>query len=93
MEKKVRAHAIITGRVQGVFYRVETKRAADRFGVYGWVRNQSDGSVEAVFEGELAAVEAVLNWCRHGPELARVHDVAIRWQTYRGEFGRFDVTY
>jgi len=54
MENKVRAHAIISGRVQGVFFRMETKRAADRLGAKGWVRNLKDGSVEAVFEGATA---------------------------------------
>ena len=52
MKDKVRAHATISGRVQGVFFRMETKRAADRFGVSGWVRNLRDGTVEALFEGE-----------------------------------------
>ncbi|MCJ7539552.1 MAG: acylphosphatase, partial [Desulfobacterales bacterium] len=51
MENKVRAHAVISGRVQGVFFRWETKHSADGFGVFGWVRNKRDGTVEAVFEG------------------------------------------
>ncbi|MBU4286962.1 MAG: acylphosphatase, partial [Proteobacteria bacterium] len=51
MSKKVRAHAIISGRVQGVFFRMETKRVADSCEVLGWVRNRRDGTVEAVFEG------------------------------------------
>ncbi len=64
MEDKVRAHAIISGRVQGVFYRMETKRAADDIGVSGWVRNLRDKTVEAVFEGQKERVNAVLDWCR-----------------------------
>ncbi|MGD9089324.1 MAG: acylphosphatase, partial [Desulfobacterales bacterium] len=48
MEKQICAHVIISGRVQGVFFRVETQRAAERFGVVGWVRNRPDGTVEAV---------------------------------------------
>ena len=93
MKDKVRAHAIISGRVQGVFFRMETKRAADRFGVSGWVRNQRDGTVEALFEGDQDKVDAVLGWCNEGPPSAKVTDVNVEWQDYTGEFGKFDVTY
>ncbi|MCG6909127.1 MAG: acylphosphatase [Deltaproteobacteria bacterium] len=93
MGNKVRAHAIITGRVQGVCFRMETCRALERLDVSGWVRNKRDGSVEAVFEGEQADVDAALGWCRQGPRLSRVDDVRITWQDYIGEFPGFDVTY
>jgi acylphosphatase len=93
MQDKVRVHAIISGRVQGVFFRMETMRAADRMGVTGWVRNKRDGTVEAIFEGDRPTVEAMLNWCREGPPHARVTDVKPEWEQYSGEFERFDVTY
>ena len=93
MENKVRAHAVIRGRVQGVFFRMETKRAADGLGVYGWVRNKSDGTVEAVFEGERDAVEDILRWCRQGPPHGHVTDVNVDWQAYVGEFATFDIRY
>ena len=93
MENRVRAHAIITGRVQGVFFRVETKHAAEGFGVTGWVRNQMDGSVEAVIEGEETHVKAMLAWCREGPPRARVSNVDVTWQEYTGKFEIFEVTY
>jgi acylphosphatase len=93
MENKVSAHAIISGRVQGVFFRAETQRVAERFGVVGWVRNRPDGTVEAVFEGEQKAVDAVLVWCKEGPNLAVVDKVKVKWQDYSGEFNSFDVTY
>jgi acylphosphatase len=93
MEKQVRAHAVISGRVQGVFFRAETQRAAEGFGVFGWVRNKRDGTVEAVFEGEQQAVGAVLQWCQKGPNLAIVKNVDMNWQDYTGEFKRFDITY
>ena len=93
MKDKVRAHAIISGRVQGVFFRMETKRAADRFGVSGWVRNQRDGTVEAIFEGDQDKVDAVLEWCNEGPPSAKVTDVNVQWQDYAGEFNKFDVSY
>ena len=93
MENKVRAHAVISGRVQGVFFRVETKRAADGFGVFGWVRNRRDGTVEALFEGDQDRVDGVLEWCKEGPAHAQVFDVKVDWEDYAGEFSAFDVTY
>ena len=93
MENKVRAHVIIRGRVQGVFFRVETKRAANGFGVTGWVRNRSDGTVEALFEGDQDRVDAVLAWCKEGPAHAQVSDVKVDWADYAGEFNGFDITY
>ena len=93
MENKVSAHVIISGRVQGVFFRAETRRAAERYGVAGWVRNRPDGTVEAVFEGEPRAVDSVLAWCKEGPNLAVVEKVKVTWQDYTGEFKNFDITY
>ena len=91
MEKKIRARAVIKGRVQGVWFRMETQRTADMNGVAGWVRNRRDGSVEAVFEGPEDAVKATLGWCRTGPPLAKVDRVDVQWETYLGEFKRFEV--
>ena len=93
MENKVSTHVIIFGRVQGVFFRAETQRVAERFGVVGWVRNRPDGTVEAVFEGDQQAVDAVLAWCKEGPNLSVVEKVKVKWQDYTGEFSSFDITY
>jgi acylphosphatase len=93
MKKPVRAHAIITGRVQGVCFRMETCRAVEHLAVSGWVRNKRDGTVEAVFEGEEADVKAALEWCHKGPSISRVEDVKVSWQDYAGEFIDFNVTY
>ena len=93
MEKQVRAHAVISGRVQGVFFRAETQRAAEGFGVSGWVRNKRDGTVEAVFEGRQEDVDAALDWCRQGPRMSRVDKVDVNWQQYTGEFQSFDITF
>ena len=93
MQNKVRAHVIISGRVQGVFFRVETKRAADGFGVFGWVRNRRDGTVEALFEGDQDRVDAMLAWCKEGPAHAQVSGVNLDWDEYAGEFNGFDITY
>ncbi|MBT8364217.1 MAG: acylphosphatase [Deltaproteobacteria bacterium] len=93
MADKVRAHVIISGLVQGVFFRMETKRAADRFGVFGWVRNLKDGTVEAVFEGDREPVDAVLGWCRQGPPHANVADVKVTWNDYTADFKGFDISF
>jgi acylphosphatase len=93
MDNKVRAHVIVSGRVQGVFFRMETKRAADRFGVSGWVRNLKDGTVAAVFEGDQDQVDAVLAWCRQGPAHANVTDVDVTWEDYSGEFKGFSISF
>ena len=68
----------VTGLVQGVFFRAEAQRQAQRLGVAGWVRNEPDGSVAAHVEGEPDAVEAMVAWCREGPRHARVDGVDVR---------------
>ncbi len=88
-----RVHVIISGRVQGVFFRAETQRAATGLKLTGWVRNLHDGRVEAVFEGEDANVDKMLAWCQHGPPAARVQEVIINNQPYTGEFRNFGVKY
>jgi len=91
MAEKVRAHLIITGIVQGVFFRMETQKAAEKRGVNGWVRNRRDGSVEAVLEGEKESVDSLIDWCRQGPPRATVNDVDISWEDFQGEFSEFNV--
>ncbi len=91
MAEKVRAHVIVSGRVQGVFFRMETRRAADRNQVAGWVRNCPDGRVEAVFEGEKERVEKTLRWCGQGPPHSIVEDVKVQWLEYTGEFADFSI--
>lgn len=65
------------GRVQGVFFRDTTSRRAEAAGVSGWVRNTPEGEVEAVFEGEPAAVDSMVDFCRRGPSRAEVTDVEV----------------
>ncbi len=93
MEMKARAHVFISGRVQGVFFRYETKELADRLGVRGWVRNTRDGRVEVVFEGEKEKIEEMLNFCHRGPLGASVGDVEVEWQEPTGEFTGFGIRY
>jgi len=90
---KVRAHVFISGMVQGVFFRSETRDEAKKLGVKGWVRNLSDGRVEAVFEGEEKSVKELVEFCRRGPPGARVTGVDIIWENYTGEFRNFEVRY
>jgi len=70
-------HVSISGRVQGVGYRAWTERQAIALGLSGWVRNRSDGTVEAVFSGAPADVEAMIAGCRHGPSAAHVDAVLV----------------
>jgi acylphosphatase len=88
----VRARAVITGIVQGVCYRAETRYEAERLGVAGWVRNRDDGAVELVAEGLREEVERLLEWCRRGPEYARVDDVRVEWEEPRGDCTRFGIS-
>ena len=71
----IRRRVVVHGHVQGVFFRQGVRRLAERDGVAGWVRNRPDGSVEAVFEGDARAVEALVGFCREGPSGASVREV------------------
>lgn len=82
-----RVHVLVSGRVQGVFFRDFTRREALDHGLSGWVRNLADGRVEAVLEGARQEVEAVLERLREGPPRARVEDVEHREETPEGIVG------
>lgn len=86
-----RVRARISGRVQGVFFRASCADRANALGLSGWVRNASDGGVEAVFEGEDAGVESMLAWCRKGPPYAEVVHVEVLEEAPTGAEG-FRVT-
>lgn len=90
---KVRAHIFVSGRVQGVLFRDGTRRKAKSLGIAGWVRNLPDGRVEAVFEGEKDKVEKIIDWVRKGPILAKVDNLELEWQEYKGEFNDFEIKY
>ena len=94
MEKDLMTvHARVSGRVQGVCFRMETRRAARAFSVNGWVRNVPDGGVEAVFQGSPHNVQAMVEWCRKGPPLSRVMDVVVEPLTSTEKYLSFDIRY
>lgn len=84
-----RAHLLISGRVQGVYYRASTEAIATRLGLRGWVRNLPDGRVEAIAEGPRARLEQLIAWCHEGPPAARVERVEYAWHAATGEFDGF----
>ncbi len=88
-----RAHLFISGQVQGVFYRSNTRKQAIELGLTGWVRNLWDGRVEAVFEGEDSKIQKMIEWCHRGPAHASVDTVEVRWEEPTGEFQSFSIRY
>ena len=80
-----RVHVVVSGRVQGVFYRATCADAARRLELGGWVRNLPDGRVEAVFEGQDGRVDEMVEWCRRGPELAHVDLLEVVPEPVAGE--------
>lgn len=90
---KVRAHLYVSGRVQGVFFRANTRDWAQAFNVCGWVRNLWDGRVEAVLEGEEEDVKRVVSLVKKGPPGALVKEFELNWEDYQGELKEFEVRY
>lgn len=88
---RVTLRLVIHGRVQGVFFRDSMRREAQRLAVSGWVRNRSDGAVEALVQGNSVAVDAILRWAQRGPERARVERVEAEPGT--GAYTDFEIRY
>ena len=89
IQKKV----TIQGRVQGVFFRMETKNAAEKLGVNGWVKNMPDGSVEALFQGDSDTIAKMLEWCHIGAPASRVDNVVSEDQETDTAFDNFQIRY
>ena len=87
---ETRAHVFVSGKVQGVFYRANTRDRAAELGVDGWVRNLDDGRVEAVFEGPEDVVEEMVEWCHEGSDRARVNDVEVSYEEPE-HLGNFEI--
>jgi acylphosphatase len=79
-----RKRVVVSGRVQGVFFRASCAREARARGLAGWVRNRDDGAVEAVFEGDASAVAELVAWCREGPDRARVERLEVTAEAPEG---------
>ncbi|MEM3383177.1 MAG: acylphosphatase [Nitrososphaerales archaeon] len=90
---KVRAHVYISGFVQGVFFRSNTRKMALKLDLKGYVRNLEDGRVEAIFEGDKDKVLKMLEWCKVGPPRAQVTNVDVKWEKYEGNFTNFEIVY
>lgn len=88
-----RVHIIVSGRVQGVFFRAETQGQALRLHLKGWVRNTPDGRVEIVIEGNEDDAERMIAWCHKGPRLANVQGVDYHEEPYQGSFDDFEIVY
>ncbi len=91
--KKVRAHIIIKGDVQGVFFRAHTEERARALGLTGWVKNTRAGDVEALFEGSEDKVKEAIALCRQGPPSAIVESVDVKYEKYQGKFNSFERRY
>jgi len=90
---KLNVHVLVSGQVQGVWFRASTKQKAEQLGLTGWVRNTPGGSVEAVFEGEEKIVKEMIEWCHRGPPLAKVENVEVKKQSPTNGFDGFSVRY
>ncbi|MEK6960142.1 MAG: acylphosphatase [Nanoarchaeota archaeon] len=87
----VRAHALISGRVQGIFYRASARSEAIKRKLIGWVRNTSDGKVELIVQGPKHEVDDFLDWCRSGPMLADVTEVELTFEEPNDDLTGFEV--
>lgn len=87
----IRTHMYVSGRVQGVFFRINTRRKALELGLTGWVRNLPGGQVEVVVEGEENQVDELIRWCGKGPPRAVVTNLEVKREPYTGEFEKFRV--
>jgi acylphosphatase len=89
----VRAHIVVSGRVQGVFFRAYSQREAVLLGVTGWVKNLFDGRVEIMAEGEKEQVKRLIAAVKQGPPQAYVEDADVEWLEIEGEFEDFKITW
>lgn len=93
MAEQKRLHAVVHGRVQGVSFRYYTQQTAQKLNIVGWVRNNSDGTVEVTAEGSVEQLQQLLDFLHQGSPAAQVEAVDVIWYNARGEFNDFRVTY
>ena len=84
-------HVFVSGRVQGVFYRSNTRKKAKELGLKGWVRNLHDGRVEIMAEGEEERLKELVEWCKKGPGLAFVKNIEVEWNDYAEKYEDFSI--
>ena len=89
----IRKRLLISGIVQGVFFRKTMAKKAREIGVYGWVKNLEDGSIEVIVECSEEKVDELINWCYKGPLLAKVNNIDIKNEKYTGESREFKIKY
>lgn len=90
---KARARIFVSGRVQGVFYRDNTRRWASSKELKGWVRNLPDGRVEALVEGDKESIQTLIGQMREGPPMARIDNMEVEWEEFKGEFSDFRIAW
>lgn len=83
----------IYGRVQMVFFRDSTRRQANKLNIVGWVKNEQDGTVKIVAQGEEKKLKELIEWCYNGPIIARVDKIDVQWQEATGQFEKFEIKY
>ena len=91
--KQQRVHLLVSGKVQGVFFRQALKVVAKKNNVLGWVKNLKDGCVEAILEGDNKSINSVIEWTSIGPANSRVDDIEVSNEEFKNEFSTFDVLY
>lgn len=89
-QRTKRVEIQIFGQVQGVLFRFQTTANAKELGLTGWVKNEEDGSVKIVAEGEEENLQKLLEWAKRGPLLARVDRIEVKWEEGKGEFEKFE---
>ena len=91
--KQQRVHILVSGKVQGVFFRQALKVVAKKNNVLGWVRNLKDKRVEAILEGDNKSINSVIEWIHIGPANSRVDDIEVSNEEFKNEFSTFEVLY
>lgn len=84
-------HIVVSGSVQGVFYRANTRKKAKDLAIKGWVRNLRDGRVEITAEGKEKDLKNLIEWCKKGPKLAFVENIEVEWSDYTGKYEEFSI--
>lgn len=86
-------HIIVTGLVQGVYFRANTQNKANSLGVTGWVKNLVDGRVEIMIEGEKKLVDQMLDWCKQGPPRSKVENIYSEYLPFQNKYSEFKINY